>query len=326
MFNRYYATLFDCLAETPLKPWLQKLPKSCQDAFEDSNNGHLPKWEEALEGLPKYSQPKTVFTEDVVSFGSSQDISPEEKAVLEKSLRTFHPWRKGPFDFFGIRIDTEWRSNLKWNRLSQAIAPLKDRLILDIGSGNGYYGWRMLGQGAKLAFGADPFLLYVAQNFVARHYADASDHCYVLPFGIEALPPALPRFDTVFSMGVLYHRRSPIDHIIELSRFLRDGGEIVLETLVVDGPEGYSLFPEGRYAKMRNVWLVPSPLTVEHWLKRALFKNIRLIDVSVTTSQEQRKTDWMQFESLEDFLDPSDSKKTIEGQPAPKRAIFIANK
>ncbi|MEY8213807.1 MAG: DUF1698 domain-containing protein, partial [Colwellia sp.] len=30
-------------------------------------------------------------------------------------------------------------------------------------------------------------------------------------------------------------------------------------------------------------------------------------------------------QSLSDFLDPQDKNKTIEGYPAPQRAIFIAN-
>jgi len=33
----------------------------------------------------------------------------------------------------------------------------------------------------------------------------------------------------------------------------------------------------------------------------------------------------MKFDSLSDFLLPSDETKTIEGYPSPKRAIFIAN-
>ena len=90
------------------------------------------------------------------------------------------------------------------------------------------------------------------------------------------------------------------------------------------GKAGEVLVPEGRYAKMRNVWFIPSELTLQSWLKRIGFQNIRCIDTKVTTTEEQRKTSWMEYESLEDFLDPEDSTKTIEGHPAPRRAIFIA--
>ena len=126
-------------------------------------------------------------------------------------------------------------------------------------------------------------------------------------------------------MGVLYHRRSPLDHLYELRACLRAGGELVLETLVIEGGEGQVLMPEQRYAKMRNTWFIPSVETMCLWLRRCGFKQVRCVDTVVTTLAEQRQTDWMHFESLADFLDPDDRSKTIEGYPAPVRAIFIAN-
>jgi len=125
-------------------------------------------------------------------------------------------------------------------------------------------------------------------------------------------------------MGVLYHRRSPLDHLYELRACLRSGGELVLETLVIEGEEGTVLMPEGRYAKMRNVWFFPSIATMELWLRRCDFKDVRCVDVSTTSLDEQRATQWMTFESLADFLDPDDRTKTIEGHPAPMRAVFTA--
>ena len=32
---------------------------------------------------------------------------------IEKVARELKPWRKGPFDIFGLFIDTEWRSFIK---------------------------------------------------------------------------------------------------------------------------------------------------------------------------------------------------------------------
>jgi tRNA (mo5U34)-methyltransferase len=147
---------------------------------------------------------------------------------------------------------------------------------------------------------------------------------WVLPLGIEDVPESPGAFDTVFSMGVLYHRKSPIEHIEHLKSFLNPGGELVLETLIADGPEGYSLTPPGRYAKMRNVWFIPSIQTLERWLKRCGLKNIKTVDINVTSTEEQRTTDWMTFESLPDYLDPTDVTKTVEGHPAPKRAVVVA--
>ena len=127
-------------------------------------------------------------------------------------------------------------------------------------------------------------------------------------------------------MGVLYHRRSPVDHLYELKGALRAGGQLVLETLMIEGDAQAVLTPPGRYAKMRNVWFIPSVAALELWLTRCGFTGIRCVDINRTTTGEQRATDWMTDESLTDFLDPLDPAKTIEGHPAPMRAIFIATR
>ena len=100
----------------------------------------------------------------------------------------------------------------------------------------------------------------------------------------------------------------------------------MLETLVVDGDENTVLVPMDRYAKMKNVYFIPSVAALIHWLQKSGFKNVRCVDVAVTSLEEQRKTDWLENESLIDFLDPNDHSKTIEGYPAPKRAVILANK
>lgn len=326
-----YESLYSLLADTPLEPWVKPLRASVAPAILQSNNGHLDRWLSAIDALPILSQWETTagrdldfsITSHAIEIGRPQDLTPKQRASLPATLHHFRPWRKGPFDFFGCHVDTEWRSDLKWNRLANGIAPLQDRLVLDIGCGSGYHCWRMAGEGARLAIGVDPFLLYVMQYLAVRKYLPEPP-VWVLPFGLEALPPALPAFDTVFSMGILYHRRSPLDHLYELRQLLRPGGELVLETIVVDGPEGYSLVPDQYYAKMKNVWFLPSVATLAQWLKRSRYRDVQVLDVSPTTSEEQRRTEWMVFESLENFLDPSDPAKTIEGYPAPQRAILTA--
>ena len=147
-----------------------------------------------------------------------------------------------------------------------------------------------------------------------------------LPLALEELPAKLEGFDTVFSMGVLYHRRSPIDHLLDLKDTLLRGGELVLETLVVEGDAQQVLVPEDRYAMMRNVWFLPSVPALELWLRRAGFVDVRCVDVSTTSVEEQRATDWMRFQSLPDFLDPADHSRTVEGLPAPTRAVLLARK
>ena len=222
-------------------------------------------------------------------------------------------------------IDTEWRSCLKWDRLSGQIDSLDGRCVLDVGCGNGYYLYRMLGCGARAVVGADPTWLYVMQFHAINRYVHA-DRGAVLPLDVDDVPASCDCFDSVFSMGLLYHRRRPQDHLAQLFGFLRSGGQLVLETLVLDRDGDDLLVPEGRYAKMRNVWAIPAPALLLKWLSDAGFRDARLIHMAGTTPVEQRKTDWMTFESLGDFLDPGDPSRTVEGYPAPVRAVFLARK
>jgi tRNA (mo5U34)-methyltransferase len=224
---------------------------------------------------------------------------------------------------FGIHIDTEWRSDWKWNRLKDHIAPLADRTVLDVGCGSGYHCWRMAGEGARLTIGIDPTLLYVMQFAAIQRLAN-QDHVHVLPLGIDDLPQGLSGFDTVFSMGVLYHRRSPIDHLFELKSLLRPRGELILETLVIEGEAGRVMVPADRYAQMRNVWFLPSSETLVAWLQRCGYEDVRVVDVNRTSLEEQRSTDWMRFNSLADFLMPEHPELTVEGLPAPTRAVIVA--
>lgn len=337
-----YAGLYTALRQTRLASWVDGLPPRVEAAF--AAHGKFPEWLAAVRALPDVV-PSLVELGREVRVGRSADLTPQQQADLATHLRHLHPWRKGPFTLFDLHIDTEWRSDWKWERIAPHISPLTGRRILDIGCGNGYHLWRMLAQQPRLLLGLDPFIVYVMQFWAVYQLAVGSKQLAVnskqahsvhsplftancplgvLPLGIEALPAQSRTFDTVFSMGVLYHRRSPFDHLFELRDALRHGGELVLETLVIDGKLGDVLVPEGRYAQMRNVWFLPSTLTLESWLNKAKFRAVRLVDVTPTTMDEQRATDWMTFNSLSDFLHPDDSSLTVEGHPAPVRATFVA--
>ncbi len=319
-----YQKFFEKIGSTRLKSWLDRLPSQIENNLYHSGHGDIDSWLNTLKNLPKIKPSIISLDSDTIQIGSSYDTDLKSREKIEKLLFKFHPWRKGPFSIFGINIDTEWRSDIKWNRLKNKISPLKNRTVLDVGCGSGYHVLRMAASGARLAIGIDPMLLYVMQ-FQALQFYINNPAANVLPLSIDELPEKFGVFDTVFSMGVLYHRRSPLDHLFQLKALLKKKGELILETLVIDGKEGEVLVPGGRYAKMRNVWFIPSCLTLESWMKRAGFGQIRLIDVTQTTSEEQRVTSWMGFESLDDFLDPKNPKLTVEGYPRPKRAIFIAN-
>jgi len=266
-----------------------------------SAHGDLAAWQAVLEALPV------------------ADTAQRRRELLLRLA----PWRKGPFDVGGVHIDAEWRSDLKWRRVSGGIAPLDGRKVLDVGCGNGYYALRMREAGAAAVLGIEPTLLYVVQFLAVAQFL-ATDHIAVLPLRLHELPGSLRAFDTAFSMGVLYHQRAPVDHLRQLRGTLRAGGQLVLETLFLPGSEAFARTPPDRYARMKNVWLLPTIPELVTWLERSGYRTIDIVDTSTTTADEQRTTDWMRFESLADALDPEDPGLTIEGWPAPRRVVITA--
>ena len=284
--------------------WKPELESLIRNRMHDKAHGDFAAWRQTVEKLR-----------------TAQNNEPEARRDLLLSLS---PWRKGPFDVGGVNIDSEWRSNRKWDRLADHIAPLEGRNVLDVGCGNGYYALRMRAAGARCVVGIDPTLLYVMQFLAIQHFV-TDRQVHVLPLRLQELPASSRAFDTTFSMGVLYHQRSPVDHLRQLRNTLRPGGQLVLETIIMPGDESYACTPADRYARMRNVWLLPTSTELTTWLARSGYRDIDLIDASTTTTDEQRSTEWMTFESLAEALDPDDPSKTVEGWPAPRRAIVLAN-
>lgn len=260
-----------------------------------------------------------------IVIGAAQDLSGDQRQLLYDTLMGFRPWRKGPFSIFGIPVDSEWRSDLKWARLAPHLGPLQGRRILDVGSSCGYYLLRMAAHEPQLALGLEPYPPLFCQFVLLQHWLHVPQvHC--LPLKLEELPPMDGYFDTVFHMGVLYHQRSPHDGLKQLAALLRPGGELVLETLVLDGEQDLALCPRDRYAKMRNVFFLPTVPALESWLAKAGFEAIRCVDRTWTTVEEQHPTPWIISESLPDFLDPGDPGRTVEGYQAPLRAILMARR
>ncbi len=295
--------LRECLDDMELSGWYEQLEPLIADRLRDEAHGDFSKWREVLEELNAESA---------------------DTAVTRELLLGLSPWRKGPFQVGGVDIDSEWRSNLKWERLADGIAPLDGRAVLDVGSGNGYYALRMRDAGARAVIGVDPTILYVIQFLAVRQF-DPAGRVFVLPFRLEELPAEPRAFDTTFSMGVLYHQRSPLDHLRQLRGTLRSGGQLVLETIYMPGKESFACTPEDRYARMRNVWLLPTIAELTTWLGRSGFRDVEIVDQSVTTTDEQRSTEWMTFESLAEALDPADPGRTVEGWPAPRRVVAVAH-
>ncbi|MFQ3249720.1 MAG: tRNA (mo5U34)-methyltransferase [Glaciecola sp.] len=317
------SALYQDLIDTKLEAWIHTLIPQLESWENNSKNADTKRWQKQLQQLPDIDQVKFDL-KTRVAFEQESAFSDGQSAHLQSVLKQFMPWRKGPFHLFGIDIDTEWRSDWKWDRVLPHIAPLRDRRVLDVGCGSGYHLFRMLGEEAKLVVGIDPTELFFYQFHIFKKYLP-QHKVHFAPIGIEDMPQ-LDAFDTVFSMGVLYHRRDPIEFLYQLKQQLNSGGQLVLETIVIDGDDKAVLMPDERYAQMRNVWFLPSCDALAQWLSRVGFVDIKKVDESVTSIEEQRATEWMTNHSLVDFLDPNDPTLTVEGYPAPKRAVFTATK
>lgn len=260
---------------------------------------------------------------DWIKIGKKEDLSQEDFQTLENTAKVLIPWRKGPFNLFGIDIDSEWRSYIKYN-LIRPYFNLKDKLVADVGCNNGFYMFKMLEDSPKKVVGFDPSPLTILQFEFINHFVK-SDIVYER-LGVEHLEEYEHKFDFIFMLGVLYHRPDPVGCLKSLAKSLNKDGEVLIDTFMIDGEDEIALTPNGRYSKIPNIYFVPTVPALKNWLSRAGFIDIEVLEISKTDLTEQRSTKWSFDESLEHFLDPEDSTKTVEGYPAPKRVYVKAKK
>lgn len=302
-----------------LNPSLQHFSVTATNLIQTcSYHGHFPRWLQTVADLPSLSVNQVILNQAVVS--ASATTARETTHTLQSLLRGLMPWRKGPFSLGQVLIDSEWRSDLKFQRLLDAGVDFRAKQVLDVGCGNGYFLFRILGEKAAYALGLDPSWLYFAQFLALQKYL-CQDKCVYLPFTLEEILPAA--VDITLSMGVLYHRRDPLQHLRQLRQTLRPGGMLILETLVVEGDAQTVFMPRGRYAGMSNVWFLPAVAALQLWLERLGFIVEYISAPVATTTTEQRRTPWLDSQSLPDFM-LADFSATREGHPPPKRVIILA--
>ncbi|SKB76858.1 tRNA 5-methoxyuridine(34)/uridine 5-oxyacetic acid(34) synthase CmoB [Malaciobacter marinus] len=300
---------------------LEELKKERQKCLEWKN---VKPWYEQLKQI--YSIKKdniNIENSDWFSVGKKEDLTKEEFELIEKTAKTLIPWRKGPFKIFGLEIDSEWQSNIKYN-LIRPHFNLKDKVVADIGCNNGYYMFRMLEDKPKRLIGFDPSALTMLQFDFINHFAKTN--IIYEKLGVEHLELYNHKFDFIFMLGVLYHRADPVGCLKSLAKGLNKNGEVLIDTFMIDGEQEVALTPNKRYSKIPNIYFIPTISALKNWLSRAGFENIEILAVTTTTSEEQRKTQWSFDQSLEDFLDKDDNSKTVEGYPAPKRVYVKARK
>jgi len=276
---------------------------------------------ESLATLPKIKNVNFSLG-DIIKIDSTE-LSSKQKEEIKTLTWELRPWRKGPFELFDTFIDSEWQSQIKYNLISPYFN-LKDKCVADIGCNNGYYLFRMLEQNPKKLVGFDPSIHYKTQFDFINHFLRTDIEFELL--GIEHLPFYENKFDVIFCLGVLYHRSDPITALKALKNGLNNDGYVILDTFMIDGVEPIALTPQDRYSKIPNIYFIPTIKALENWAKRAKFSNFEVLEIRKTDLNEQRKTEWIQGESLENFLNPNDQNLTIEGYPAPKRVYVKLSK
>ncbi len=257
-----------------------------------------------------------------LQIGGHHDITETQKETLIKALKLLMPWRKGPLSFFGVDVDTEWQSNLKWDRLYPHLPDLYQKRVLDVGCNSGYYLCRLAAEKSAFVLGIDPYPLYFFQNQVIQHFCRQEAVHFGL-LGLEDLGPFKRFFDVSLCMGILYHHREPFTVLKRLKQATRPKGMVVIETLIIEEDSPLSLTPKGRYAGMPNVYYIPSLSCLENWLEKAGYHDMTVCSVTRTTPDEQCETPWAEGFDFKATLS-SCGEKTIEGYPAPVRAIVTA--
>ncbi|MDH4199150.1 MAG: tRNA 5-methoxyuridine(34)/uridine 5-oxyacetic acid(34) synthase CmoB [Spirochaetia bacterium] len=313
--------LKDCQSNIDIEKLKLILLKRNRLLFDEVNKSML----KAVSDQPNIHAVYKNYKDNAIVIGRAEEIAPEMQKTIQAHLETFCPWRKGPFHIYGIEIDAEWRSEIKWNRIAPHMDNLENKSICDLGCNNGYFMFKAAASNPALVLGMDPTRKFKLAFYYLNHFAQEKNlHMELL--GFEDLAYFNDVFDVLLCMGIIYHHENPVQILRNCHHSLKKGGQIILETMGISSKEEICLFPKRRYANMPNVWFIPSQTAAENMLRRSGFTDIKCIYNDFLDKGEQRKTNWARVESLGDFTDPDNPKRTIEGYEAPSRIYFTARK
>ena len=146
--------------------WTALLNSLDLDPYEQVKDKRIENWKKIISNLPLINTTKVDLLNGIKVQGKWDS---KDKQRTEEDLMQLVPWRKGPFMIQDIFIDAEWQSNMKWERVLDLNIELKGKNILDVGSGNGYYGFRMLGKGAEFVVCLEPNVSHLTQFLSLIH-------------------------------------------------------------------------------------------------------------------------------------------------------------
>eukprot|EP00615_Pteridomonas_danica_P002641 CAMPEP_0114340454 /NCGR_PEP_ID=MMETSP0101-20121206/8386_1 /TAXON_ID=38822 ORGANISM="Pteridomonas danica, Strain PT" /NCGR_SAMPLE_ID=MMETSP0101 /ASSEMBLY_ACC=CAM_ASM_000211 /LENGTH=278 /DNA_ID=CAMNT_0001473719 /DNA_START=1120 /DNA_END=1957 /DNA_ORIENTATION=- len=141
---------------------------------------------------------------------------------------------KGPLKLYGTEIDTEWRSDWKWDRIKGHVGSLEGKVVADVGCANGYFMYRMLEGNPKTVVGIDPNMKAWLEFESMKKFAGSKANR--LQFEVldanELHFPAC--FDVVFCLGVLYHTTDPVGMLRTLWKSMTPNGTLIIDCQGID--------------------------------------------------------------------------------------------
>ena len=246
------------------------------------------------------------------------------QAKINKIIEQLTPWRLGDYLIFNNLIKSEWNCDFRWKLIDKYIPFLNNKKVADIGANNGYFSFRLLEFNPSQLLCFEPNDLYNLQlYFIASLLKNNS--IKIIKNGVENLINYDSSFDFILFMGVLYHRENPIETLKNIYFALKANGVAIVESICIEGDSDLVLFPYKSYAKMKNIWYIPSESVLKYWCEIAGFRYIQKIFNYYVTEDHQKKSEHSPNESLSDFLS-EDGLKTVEGYPPPYKVGYLCKK
>ncbi|KAA0449845.1 MAG: DUF1698 domain-containing protein, partial [Candidatus Thioglobus sp.] len=98
-------------AQSKISAICPQLIEASKQAFA-VNNGNIGKWEAAIAAIKKQPKGALNYKKPYLHIDIKADFE-----ALQNALKLLMPWRKGPYQIGDLQLDSEWRGDMKWQRL-----------------------------------------------------------------------------------------------------------------------------------------------------------------------------------------------------------------